>query len=45
MNRNAKMIRTFSKQIKRKQRKCTTPTNYLNIQEILKNMECYEKNN
>ena len=36
MNRNSKIIRSFSKQLKRKQRKYTTPTNYLNVLEILK---------
>ena len=36
MNRNTKLIRIFSKQGKTKQRKNTTPTNYLNVLEILK---------
>ena len=36
MNRNAKIIKIFSKQSKRKQRKYTTPINYLNVLEILK---------
>ena len=27
MNRNTKIVKTFSKQLKRKQRKYTTPTN------------------
>ena len=36
MNRNTKIIRIFSKQLKRKQRKYTTHANYLNILEILK---------
>ena len=36
MNRNTKIIRIFSKQLKRKQRKYTTHTNYLNVLEILK---------
>ena len=36
MNRNRKIIRIFSKQLKRKQRKYTTHTNYLNVLEILK---------
>ena len=42
MNRNRKIIRIFSKQFKRKQRKYTTPINYLNVLKILKNVECYE---
>ena len=36
MNRNAKIIKTFSKQLKVKQRKYTTPTNYFIVLEILK---------
>ena len=36
MNRNKKIIRIFSKKLKRKQRKYTTSTNYLNVLEILK---------
>ena len=36
MNRNTKIIRIFSKKLKRKQRKYTTSTNYLNVLEILK---------
>ena len=36
MNKKTKTIRIFSKQLKRKQRKYITPTNYLNILEILK---------
>ena len=45
MNRNTKIIKIFSKQFKRKQRKYITLTNYLNVLEILKNMECYERYN
>ena len=41
MNRNTKIIEIFSKQSKRKQRKFTILTNYLNVMEILKNMEYY----
>ena len=29
MNKNTKIIKIFSKQLKRKQTKCTTPTSYL----------------
>ena len=36
MNSNAKIIEIFSKQSKRKQRKYTTATNYLNVLEIFK---------
>ena len=36
MNRNTKIIKIFSKQSKRTQRKYTTLTNYLNVLEILK---------
>ena len=36
MNRNTKIIRIFSKQLKRNQRKYTADTNYLNVLEILK---------
>ena len=36
MNSNIKIIRIFSKQLKRKQRKYTVPTNYLNVLEMLK---------
>ena len=34
MNRNTKIVKIFSKQLKRKQRKYTTPTKYLNVLEI-----------
>ena len=36
MNRNTKIIQIFSKKSKRKQRKFTTLTKYLNVLEILK---------
>ena len=36
MNRNTKIVKIFLKQSKRKQRKHTTLTNYLNVLEILK---------
>ena len=36
MNRNTKIIKIFSTQLKRKQRKYTIPTNYLNVLEMLK---------
>ena len=39
MNRNTKIIKIFLKQLKRKQRKYTTLSNYLNALEIIKNME------
>ena len=45
MNSNAKIIEIFSKQSKRKQRKYTTATNYLNVLEIFKKMECYKRYN
>ena len=46
MNRNTKIIKIFSKESERKQRKYTTLTNYLNVLETLKkNMECYERYN
>ena len=35
MNRNTKIIKIFSKQLKRKQRKHFNTTNYLNLLEIL----------
>ena len=37
MNRNLKFVKIFSKQLKRKERKYTTPTNYLILLKILKN--------
>ena len=42
MNRNTKTIRIFLKQLKREQ-KNITPTNFLHVLEIVKNMECYER--
>ena len=36
MNRNTNIIKIFSKQSKRKQRKYTIPTNHLYVLEILK---------
>ena len=45
MKRNTKIRKIFSKQLKRKQRKYTTPTNYLNVPYILKNMKYHEKYN
>ena len=36
MNKNTKIVKDFSKKLKRKQRKYTTPTNYLNVLYILK---------
>ena len=44
MNRNTKTIRIFLKQLKREQ-KNITPTNFLHVLEIVKNMECYERYN
>ena len=46
MNRSTKIIKFISKQLKRKLQKYPTPTNYLNVLEILKkSMECYERCN
>ena len=36
MNRNSKIVRIFSKQLKRKQWNCTTPESFLNALEIEK---------
>ena len=38
MNKNTKIIKIFSKQLKRKQTKCTTPTNYLKNMEFMTNI-------
>ena len=45
MNSNTKIIKIFSIKSKRKQKIYTTLTNYLNVLEVLKNMECYERYN
>ena len=44
MSKNTKTIRIFTKQLKRKQRKTTTLTNYLNVLEISKEIWNIMKN-
>ena len=39
------IIKILLKQLKRKQRKYILPRNYLNVLDILKNMEYYERYN